>query len=949
MSKKISERKQTGQKYIKIIGARQNNLKNINCKLPKNSMVVMTGPSGSGKSSLAFDTIYAEGQRRYMESLSSYARQFLGMAEKPLVDEIEGLSPAISIEQKGKSHNPRSTVGTVTEIYDYLRLLFGRAGKPYCPSCGRAVTKYSVDEIVDKIFKGKEESAVHVLSPMVRAKKGQYKNLFASLASKGYTRVRVDGALYRLDEEIELEKNEKHTIDCVIDRMKLREENRARLTEAVEMALKLSSGFVVITNGEDEQEFTENYVCPHCEISLPEIEPRLFSFNAPIGACPDCAGLGFHSHFSPEIAVDSEKTLAEGAFVPWKNTKYMLERANMLAEKKKWNLDVPFGELPKEMQDALLYGDDTPLELVFTANTFERNYTGKYIGLIPWLEKRYGETESEQLKEELERYCVEDTCAACGGHRLKKEALAVRLGDYNIADLTSMSVEEHLAVLNNLKLGKREQKIVGVAMDEIKKRLQFLVNIGAGYLSLDRRADTLSGGESQRIRLASQLGSGLTGVMYVLDEPTIGLHARDTSKLLGTLKTIRDLGNTVLVVEHDKETMEAADYIVEIGPGAGENGGKITAEGEFDEFIHGTAKTSDTGKYLRGEENGIEKPKNRRKSNHFLTVKGCAENNLKNIDISIPLGTFTCLTGVSGSGKSTFLYEILYKGLRHHFDSDFRALPGKFKSITGADRLKNIVLIDQSPIGRTPRSNPATYTGVFSAIRELFAEMTEAKMRGYTPGRFSFNVKGGRCEACNGDGVTKVSMLFLPDVYVKCDVCGGKRYNRETLEVKFNRHTIADVLDMTVDEASRVFANIPKIANRLATISEAGLGYIKLGQSSTTLSGGEAQRVKLATELAKKFQGPTLYLLDEPTTGLHYTDVKKLLKLLHKLVDNGHSVLAIEHNLDILASSDYVIDLGPDGGKAGGKLVAKGTPEEVAKSRGFTAKFLKEYLEENMH
>ena len=910
-------------------------------------MVVMTGPSGSGKSSLAFDTIYAEGQRRYMESLSSYARQFLGMAEKPLVDEIEGLSPAISIEQKGKSHNPRSTVGTVTEIYDYLRLLFGRIGKPYCPSCGRAVTKYSVDEIVDKIFQGEAESALHILSPLVRGKKGQHKNLFSSLASKGYMRVKVDGTIYRLDEEIELEKNDKHTILCVIDRLRLRQENKARLTEAVEMALRLSGGFVVVASEDSEQEFTENYVCPHCETSLPEIEPRLFSFNAPTGACPDCAGLGFHAHFSPQIAVAPERTLAEGAFLPWKNTKYMIERAYMLAGKKGWNIDKPFCDLPKTVQDALLYGDDTPLELVFTANTFERNYTGRYIGLIPWLEKRYGETESEQFKEELERYRVEDKCSSCDGHRLRKEALSVRLGDYNIADLTAMSVEEHLAVLENLKLGEREQKIVGVAMEEIKKRLQFLVNIGAGYLSLDRRADTLSGGESQRIRLASQLGSGLTGVMYVLDEPTIGLHARDTSKLLATLKTIRDLGNTVIVVEHDKETMEEADYIVEIGPGAGENGGTVTAEGDFDEFLTGKAKGSDTGKYLRGEANGVEKPKSRRKSNRFLTVTGCGENNLKNIDISIPLGTFTCLTGVSGSGKSTFLYEILYKWLRQFFDKDYRSIPGKFKKITGADRLKNIVLIDQSPIGRTPRSNPATYTGVFSSIRELFAELTEAKMRGYTPGRFSFNVKGGRCEACNGDGVTKVSMLFLPDVYVKCDVCGGNRYNRETLEVKFNGHTIADVLDMTVDEASRVFANIPKIASRLATISEAGLGYIKLGQSSTTLSGGEAQRVKLATELAKKFQGPTLYLLDEPTTGLHYSDVKKLLKLLHKLVENGHTVLAIEHNLDVLASSDYIIDLGPEGGKAGGKLVAKGTPEEVAKGKGYTAKFLKKFLEEN--
>lgn len=867
------------------------------------------------------------------------------MSDKPDVDDITGLSPAISIEQKGTGHNPRSTVGTVTEIYDYLRLLFGRAGTPHCPKCGREVHRYSVDEIIDLIFKEYDGKPLEIYSPVVKGKKGEYRNLLLKLHQQGYMRARIDGTLYWLEEAVELDKKRRHTIECLIDRMKVREDNRLRLSEAVEMALKLSDGFVLlVSDGMPDNELTEKYVCPVCEISLPDIEPRLFSFNAPVGACPDCGGLGFHMHFSPELAVNPELPLAEGGFIPWKAMKHMIQKAEKLAEKKGWDISKPFGELPREAQEAMLYGSDEVLPLVFTDRHGDWEYNGKYIGLIPWIEKRYNETESENYKEELDRYRVEDVCATCKGARLKPEALAVTLGGYNIRQLTEMPVDELIKVLDGLVLGEREQKIVGVALIEVRKRLAFLNDVGAGYLSLSRRADTLSGGESQRIRLASQIGSQLTGVLYVLDEPTIGLHPRDTNRLLDTLRAIRDIGNTVLVVEHDRDTMAAADHILELGPGAGERGGELIADGSAEEIMKGN---SSTALYLRGEADGTYMPHpQRRKPSSFFKVRGARENNLKKLNIDIPLNTFACLSGVSGSGKSTLLYEILYKGLRGKFDRDFRERPGRFDSITGYEQLRNIALVDQSPIGRTPRSNPATYTGVFTYIREFFSELQESKLRGYQPGRFSFNVKGGRCEACNGDGVIKVSMLFLPDVYVKCDVCKGKRYNRETLEVKYKGLSIADVLELTVDEATEFFGAVPRIANKLKTIQEAGLGYIRLGQPATTLSGGEAQRVKLATELGKKFRGNTLYLLDEPTTGLHYTDVKKLLILLHKLVEQGNSVLAIEHNLDVLASADYIMDLGPEGGKGGGKLIAKGTPEEVAKANGPTSKYLAQFLAE---
>lgn len=905
--------------------------------------MVVTGPSGSGKSSLAFDTVYAEGQRRYVESLSSYARQFLGMLDKPDVDDISGLSPAISIEQKGSGHNPRSTVGTITEIYDYLRLLFGRAGIPHCPKCGKEVHRYSIDEIVDYLYEKYDGKSIEILAPLVRSKKGEFKNLLLKLRQQGYLRARVDGALYWLEEGLDLDKNKKHTIECVVDRLKVRAENRSRLSEAVEMTLKLSDGFALfVSEGTPELELTEKYICADCELSLQELEPRLFSFNNPVGACPDCGGLGAHMHFSAELAVNPDLPIGDGGFIPWKTAKFMVQKAEQVAAVYGWDLSKPFKDLPKQAQKVLLEGADEKIPMVFSTKNGDWEYQGRYPGLLPWMEKRLEETESEVYREELMRYRVEDECASCHGARLKPDALAVTFGGYNIAELTEMPVEDLLPTLRNMVLGGNERKIVGQALSEVEKRLAFLNDVGAGYLSLSRRADTLSGGESQRIRLATQIGSQLTGVLYVLDEPTIGLHPRDTNRLLDTLKAIRDLGNTVLVVEHDRDTMMSADYVIELGPGAGEVGGELIAEGPAEDIIKGK---SSTAAYLRGEADGVYRPANeRRKPSGWLKIKGAAENNLKNLDLDIPTGVLAALSGVSGSGKSTVLYEVLYKGLRGKFDKDYRERPGKFKSISGYESLRNIVLVDQSPIGRTPRSNPATYTGTFTLIREFFAQLPESKIRGYQPGRFSFNVKGGRCEACNGDGELKVSMLFLPDVYVKCDVCKGRRYNRETLEVTHRGLSIADVLNLSVDEAVEHFNNVPRIHSKLKVMQEAGLGYIKLGQPAPTLSGGEAQRVKLAAELGKKFRGNTLYLLDEPTTGLHYTDVKKLLKLIHKLVDNGSSVLVIEHNLDVLASADYIMDLGPDGGRRGGKLTAKGTPEEIAAGKSATSKYLAEFL-----
>ncbi|GHV54329.1 UvrABC system protein A [Synergistales bacterium] len=930
--------------WIEVTGARQHNLKNISVSLPKNKFVIITGPSGSGKSSLAFDTIYAEGQRRYVESLSSYARQFLGMQDKPEVDDISGLSPAISIEQKGTGHNPRSTVGTVTEIYDYLRLLYGRGGTPHCPSCGKPVLKYSVDEIIDRIYGEYEGKALEIMSPLIRGKKGEYRNLLIQLRQQGYMRAKIDGETYWLEEDVPLDKRKRHSIEAIIDRLRVKEESRSRITESVEAALRLSDGFVSLCSDDVKLELTEKYICPDCQVSLPEIEPRLFSFNNPFGACPDCSGLGFHQHFSPELAVVKELPIAEG-FLPWRTYKYMLERAGMVAERRGWDLSKPFREFSEDVQEMLLYGSDDKLPMLFSTQNFSNEYMGRYEGLIPWLTRRYDETESETWREDMSRYRVEDICETCGGKRLKPEVLAVRLGAYGIADLTSMPVEELIPALKGLSLLEHQKKIVEQALSEVQKRLSFLDDVGAGYLSLNRRADTLSGGESQRIRLATQIGSKLTGVLYVLDEPTIGLHPKDTNRLLGTLGAIRSAGNTVIVVEHDRDALKAADYVIELGPGAGELGGSVVIQGTPDVIA---ASDSMSGAFMRGEITGaVIPPKGRRTPSGWIEVTKCAENNLKGGDISVPKGVLASLCGLSGSGKSTFLYEIFYKGLRAKFDREYRERPGKFGAITGTEGIRSVVLVDQSPIGRTPRSNPATYTGVFTPIRELFAQMPESKLRGYTQGRFSFNVKGGRCEACSGDGVLKVSMLFLQDVYVSCDVCRGKRYNRETLEVTHKGLSIADVLDLTVDEAAEHFRDIPKIAPRLSVIQEAGLGYIKLGQSATTLSGGEAQRVKLAAELGKKFRGHVLYLLDEPTTGLHYTDVKKLLILLHKLVDQGSSALVIEHNLDVLASSDYLIDLGPEGGARGGRVVAAGTPEQVAKSRkGYTAAYLREYLKE---
>lgn len=939
------------KKYIHIKGANEHNLKNIDIDIPRDEFTVVTGLSGSGKSSLAFDTIYAEGQRRYMESLSSYARQFLGQMEKPQVESIEGLPPAISIDQKSTNKNPRSTVGTVTEIYDYMRLLYARAGIPHCPKCGREIKKQTVDEMVDRILMLEERTKFQILAPVVRGKKGRHEKVFESAKKSGYLRVRVDGNMYELTEEIKLEKNIKHSIEIIIDRLSIREGIEKRLTDSVENALKLGNGLMIVdVIGGEEMSFSQNFACPDCGISIDEVQPRSFSFNNPFGACPDCYGLGYKMEFDEDLIIpDKSLSINQGAIVVlgWQSANDGKSFSNAilqaLALKYNFSLDTPFEDYPKEIHDILIYG--TNGEKVAVRYKGQRGigvYDIAFEGLIKNVERRYRETSAESTKAEYETYMRFTPCATCHGQRLKKESLAVTIGDKNIYEMTEMSVRDLRQYLDELQLTETQLKIGKEILKEIKGRLQFLVDVGLDYLSLSRATGTLSGGEAQRIRLATQIGSGLVGVAYIMDEPSIGLHQNDNDKLLATLKHLRDLGNTLIVVEHDEDTMRAADYVVDIGPGAGEHGGQVIATGTAEDIMKNP--NSITGKYLSGEIK-IPVPKTRRKPKGFLKVVGAKENNLKNIDVKIPIGVLTCVTGVSGSGKSSLVNEILYKSLAKRLNRA-RTIPGKCKKIEGMEQLDKVINIDQSPIGRTPRSNPATYTGMFDMIRDLFAATTDAKERGYKKGRFSFNVKGGRCEACSGDGILKVEMHFLPDVYVPCEVCGGKRYNRETLEVHYKGKTIYDVLEMTVEEALDFFKNVPRILNKVQTLYDVGLGYLKLGQPSTTLSGGEAQRIKLATELSKRSTGKTIYVLDEPTTGLHFADVHKLVEILHRLTDEGNTVVVIEHNLDVIKVADYIIDMGPDGGDRGGTVVVAGTPEQVAEHpTSYTGKYVKQMLE----
>ena len=926
-------------------------MKNIDIDIPRDEFTVVTGLSGSGKSSLAFDTIYAEGQRRYMESLSSYARQFLGQMEKPQVESIEGLPPAISIDQKSTNKNPRSTVGTVTEIYDYMRLLYARAGIPHCPKCGREIKKQTVDEMVDRILMLEERTKFQILAPVVRGKKGRHEKVFESAKKSGYLRVRVDGNMYELTEEIKLEKNIKHSIEIIIDRLSIREGIEKRLTDSVENALKLGNGLMIVdVIGVEEMTFSQNFACPDCGISIDEVQPRSFSFNNPFGACPDCYGLGYKMEFDEDLIIpDKSLSINQGAIVVlgWQSANDGKSFSNAilqaLALKYNFSLDTPFEDYPKEIHDILIYG--TNGEKVAVRYKGQRGigvYDIAFEGLIKNVERRYRETSAESTKAEYETFMRFTPCATCHGQRLKKESLAVTIGDKNIYEMTEMSVRDLRQYLDELQLTETQLKIGKEILKEIKGRLQFLVDVGLDYLSLSRATGTLSGGEAQRIRLATQIGSGLVGVAYIMDEPSIGLHQNDNDKLLATLKHLRDLGNTLIVVEHDEDTMRAADYVVDIGPGAGEHGGQVIATGTAEDLMKNP--NSITGKYLSGEIK-IPVPKTRRKPKGFLKVVGAKENNLKNIDVKVPIGVLTCVTGVSGSGKSSLVNEILYKSLARKLNRA-RTIPGKCKKIEGMEQLDKVINIDQSPIGRTPRSNPATYTGMFDMIRDLFAATTDAKERGYKKGRFSFNVKGGRCEACSGDGILKVEMHFLPDVYVPCEVCGGKRYNRETLEVRYKGKTIYDVLEMTVEEALDFFKNVPRILNKVQTLYDVGLGYLKLGQPSTTLSGGEAQRIKLATELSKRSTGKTIYVLDEPTTGLHFADVHKLVEILHRLTDEGNTVVVIEHNLDVIKVADYIIDMGPDGGDRGGTVVVAGTPEQVAEHpTSYTGKYVKQMLE----
>ncbi len=937
--------------YIKIEGARAHNLKNINVQIPRDKLVVVTGLSGSGKSSLAFDTIYAEGQRRYVESLSAYARQFLGQMDKPDVDNIEGLSPAISIDQKTTSHNPRSTVGTVTEIYDYLRLLYARAGRPHCPNCGKPITQQSVDQMVDRIMQLPAGAKLLIMAQLVRGKKGEHKKVLEQIRREGYVRVRIDGELHDLGEEIVLEKQKKHTIEIVVDRLVVREGMESRLADSLETALHAGEGvvYVQVVDG-DLLMFSENFACVDCGISLPEIAPRMFSFNSPFGACPVCTGLGSHKEFDPALVVpDPTLSVADGVFAPLSKNpnSYGMRAITALLAAHDYDAHTPWNRMDKKTQKMLLYGSDEYVSFQYT-NMFgeEKEYHVPYEGVLPALTRRYRETDSEEMRESYEDYMTDTPCSACHGARLKPEALAVTVGGKNIAALTALTIREADAFLTAAEqdFTPREAKIAGEILKEIHARLHFLLDVGLDYLTLSRAASTLSGGEAQRIRLATQIGSGLMGVLYILDEPSIGLHQRDNNRLLATLRHLRDLGNTLIVVEHDEDTMYAADHIIDIGPGAGEHGGEVVAEGTAAEIMKNPA--SITGQYL-SRKKFIPVPAERRRGNgYFLEIVGAAENNLKDVNVKFPLGTLTLVTGVSGSGKSTLVNEILYRGVASRL---YRAKgkPGKHKKIKGLEHIDKVINIDQQPIGRTPRSNPATYTGVFDAIRELFSQVSESRMRGYKAGRFSFNVKGGRCEACRGDGILKIEMQFLPDVYVPCEVCKGARYNRETLEVHYKGKTIAEVLDMTIDEAVEFFANVPRIARKLEIIRDVGLGYIRLGQPATTLSGGEAQRVKLATELARRSTGKTLYILDEPTTGLHAADIHKLLLILQRLVDGGDTVVVIEHNLDVIKTADHIIDLGPEGGTGGGTIVAQGTPEELVKVKAsYTGQFLRPLLEE---
>ena len=937
-------------KYIRIRGARQHNLKNINLDIPRDKMVVITGLSGSGKSSLAFDTIYAEGQRRYMESLSSYARQFLGQMDKPDVDYIEGLSPAISIDQKTTSRNPRSTVGTVTEIYDYLRLLFARVGHPHCPRCGKPVNQQSLDQMLDQLLALPERTKLLIMAQAVRGKKGEHKKLLEHIRKEGYTRLRIDGEIRDAGEEIQLEKNKKHTIEVVIDRLIIRPEIRPRMAESMEVALKMGQGvaYVQIVDGEQLM-FSQNFACEDCGISLPEITPRMFSFNSPFGACPVCSGLGSQMEMDLELVLpDKAKSLAEGAIAPMStNVKgYYMRQMDALVQKYGCTLDTPWQEIPAKLQQKLLYGTGEEILEFGYENMFGQYKIHRipFEGVMNILNRRYRESESDTMREEYENYMSVNLCPECHGARLKPEVLAVTIGGKNIQQVTDMPVAQCQEFFQQVEFSDRERTIGQQVLKEINARLGFLAKVGLEYLTLSRAAGTLSGGEAQRIRLATQIGSGLVGVLYILDEPSIGLHQRDNNKLLEALKNLRNMGNTLLVVEHDEDTMRVADHIVDIGPGAGSQGGYVVAQGTAEDIM--AVPESVTGQYL-SHKKFIPVPEKRRQGNgNFLEILGAEENNLKNVHLKLPLGVFTVITGVSGSGKSTLINEILYKAVASKLYR-IKGRPGKFKKLLGMENVDKVIDIDQSPIGRTPRSNPATYTGVFDLIRTLFSQCSEAKMRGYKPGRFSFNIKGGRCETCKGDGIIKIEMHFLSDVYVPCEVCGGARYNQETLEVKYKGKSIADVLDMTIEEAVEFFKNVPRIANKLQVLQDVGLGYVKLGQSATTLSGGEAQRVKLATELSRRSTGKTLYILDEPTTGLHTADIHRLLEILQRLVDGGDSVVVIEHNLDVIKSADYIVDLGPEGGDKGGTIVAQGTPEEIVKVKvSYTGKFLKPMLEQ---